>query len=71
MREATLYERVADQVEGFMAQGIYEPGERLHSIRRISSTDCSPAIEAALSGVGSIAKELAETSTPVLRASAI
>jgi DNA-binding transcriptional MocR family regulator len=31
-----LYERVADRIESYVAKGIYEPGERLPSIRRLS-----------------------------------
>jgi DNA-binding GntR family transcriptional regulator len=34
--EMTLYEQVADRIEGFISKGIYEPGERLPSIRRLA-----------------------------------
>lgn len=32
----TLYEQVAEQMEGFIAKGIYEPGERLPSTRKLA-----------------------------------
>ncbi len=32
----TLYEQVANRIEGFISKGIYEPGERLPSIRRLA-----------------------------------
>ncbi len=34
--EVTLYEQVAGQIEGFISRGIFEPGERLPSIRRLA-----------------------------------
>jgi hypothetical protein len=63
-----LYEEVADRIEGFISKGIYEPGERLPSIRRLAGH--SPAVDAALPTAGSIARGMAHGLAPVLQASA-